>query len=110
MPDLGQFLSAFGLTVGNTIGGYVITGVTGSEQSITRYREYSYRIIVRLSHIGISDTSQFLPQFNSLIGQRLNVKAIRNYYLCTIDPINSDDIAMDNAGHLSIFLTGHATR
>lgn len=112
MPNLSQIYDAYQLSAGFPLGHYTIQSVTGSEITISRYKEYRYQIELLLTAVNTGEkinVSDVVSSVNSgrLFGRR--VLAVRNYYDTYFDPIQNSDVHVDG-DKVVVVLTGHATR
>lgn len=110
MPSVEQFLTAFGLVRGSSIDGYTIISATGTEESISRYREYRYNFTLELASVGYSNIENLLAAFKNITSRVLSVMAVRNYYNCSIEPVTKDNLTVDSVGHVTVRLIGHGIR
>lgn len=108
MPSLSSFVSAFGLKQGAEIGGYVITGVHGRENTIKRYHEYSFDIDVTLEpfHPNATLRKLFSQVDGDILSQVHSIKAITNYYICSLSLLNYQQ----NGKNVTLYLKGMAIR
>src|SRR5665647_2353999 len=95
MPDTAQFLDGFNLIPGHNFSGYNLQSATSTHEQITRYKEYQYHITLVFSNLG---NGQYNNLYNTLMGQisqTHSIKAIRNFYFCSIDAPKTQDIIND---------------
>lgn len=110
MPDANQFLQAFGFIPNSYMAGYILTTATSTHRVIRQYHEYGYDITLHFIKHNATDYNQLINILAQICNQVHDVKAIRNYYRCSIDPLTLNDILLYNNGDLSFHLTGHAYR
>jgi len=109
MPDASQFLSGFGLLVGSSFGGFILSNAVSTHESIKRYQEYKYIITLTFTNSGSGIYEDLYRDLLLHITQTPIIYGIRNPYRCTIDLPKYGDIEGDD--NVTIFhLTGHSMR
>lgn len=110
MPDTTQFLQGFGLDRNEMFGGYILVDIQSSHQTITRYREYRYDIIVRFTNESHGTPYRLLESIRlKLSGNRIINSSYGNPYLCNIDPPIESNFTGD-INNITVTLTGHSYR
>jgi hypothetical protein len=113
MPNPNQFLAGFGITSGRIFGKYELTYSYATHTAIKAYQEYKYNITLTFkstSKVTDDDYHKFYHLLLNVIRQQHDIKAIRNYYNCTIDDPTNKDITGDIYSEFTYHLTGHSYR
>lgn len=111
MPDSSQFLAGFDLIPGHNFDGFTLTAATAIEHTLTRYRHYSYDIILIFSKTTpLANQTDLNLALNVLTREARSIKAIRNYYNCTIDAPQPANFTPDGKGGFIVKLKGHGSR
>ena len=101
MPNPTQFLNGFGFITNAKFGNFTLELAEADEQVISNYHEYRYNIHLRFS--GSGDKLDLLRMIKWMISGERNIKAIKNYYRCSIE-MNIQSFNND------YYLVGHAYR
>lgn len=111
MPYPSQFLAGFDLIVGHDFNGFTLTSATADEHTISRYHEYSYDIILKFDKVKpLANQTDLNLALNILTRESRSIKAIRNFYTCTIATPHPGDFTADGKGGFIVKLRGYATR
>ena len=111
MPNSAQFLAGFDLVPGHVFDGYTLKTATANEQTVSRYHEYSYDIVLTFDKSSPAASQANLAlALNVLTRETRSIKAIRNYYNCSIEAPKNSDFSPDGKGGFIVKLKGHATR
>lgn len=111
MPNPSQFLAGFDLTTGHDFNGFTLTSATADEHTISRYHDYSYDIILKFDKTKpLANQTDLILALNVLTRDSRSIKAIRNFYTCTIIAPQLSDFTADGKGGFIVKLQGHATR
>jgi len=109
MPGVPEFLRAFGLVQGITIGSFVLQSITAEHVVIHRYREYRYPITMVFVQRGTTDLNTFLMHLTqSLQGSKVVYTEYGNPYQCWIDTQQSSVRVSGNEVIVSVM--GHSVR
>lgn len=107
MPSPRDFLEAFDLVKGAKFGDYKITKATATHEVVKQYQHYLFHITVTFS--GGKDYNALYDDLMHEIRKKHNVKAIRNYYMCSIEKLKDGDVVEDN-GKIIFHMIGHGYR
>lgn len=111
MPEPKAFLGGFGFYHGAQIAGYSLDSVTSTHESISRYHEYRYAIMLVFRSTGSGQYENLFMAVNNSIGQEHVINSqYGNPYRCIIDAINYGDVMEDGNGVITFKLTGHSYR
>lgn len=121
MPNAAEFLSGFNFVKGTRIDGYTLVDATSTHESIKRYNEYRYNIILTFSkdlkvpgilftNLGNGSYQYLFDEIMKLIAQEHIIYGVRNPYRCMIDFPKYGDILEDDNGTITFNLVGHSHR
>jgi hypothetical protein len=111
MPNPSQFLAGFDLVPGHTFDGFTLKTATADEHTISRYHEYSYDIVLTFDKTTpLANQTNLNLALNVLTRDSRSIKAIRNYYTCTIETPQLSDFTSDGKGGFIVKLKGHGSR
>ena len=110
MPEPEVLLNNYGLVDGLKLSGYVLNNPSATHESIHRYQEYRYSIILIFVNQGKGSYQDLYYQLIDIISQQKDIKAIRNYYHCSFEPINDGDVEQTSNNDIIFYLTAHAYR
>ena len=117
MPNANEFLLGFGFTRGLKLAGYTLINATSTHETIKRYNEYRYDIILlfqnndhRMGASSLQQYDDFSDEIMNIISEEHIIYGIRNPYLCKIDLPIEGDIFQDEYGDITLYLTGHSYR
>ncbi len=108
MPVPSDFLHGFGFSQDLTVGGYTLTSANATHETVKQYQVYQYHITLIFTPSGKSDYEKLVTTVKHLAAQKHTIKATRNYYDCTIDPVTNVNKGAN--GIVTFHLVGHATR
>jgi hypothetical protein len=108
MPELYDYLAAYGLAEGTIIAGYQLHLINPEEHTVRRWKEYSYSGELDFMPLANADRNALYAHMHMLTGQRKVVYGTRDPYDCTfgISNIYYDD----SNGLVRMILDGHAVK
>lgn len=110
MPELDAYLAGFNITKYLQLDGYVLTHITGSHNTIQRFKEYQYSIQLLFTPTeGAHDYDALLRDLTQLTsGKRIIDSAFGNPYECDFGTPSIKSILND--GQVIIVTVGHSYR
>jgi hypothetical protein len=114
MPDARKFLGngdgGFNLVPGRYVGGYKLVSADSSHESIRRYQEYKYDIVLNFVNMGRGAYDDLYSGLYKIISEEHIIYGVRNPYRCIIDPIMPGSIILENDNSITFYLVGHSYR
>jgi len=84
MPELHNYLTAFGLTDGTVIAGYRLHLHDAYEETVVRYREYRYHGVLDFYPGTDANIQSLYDYFTHLINLTIQIYGKRDPYDCTL--------------------------
>jgi len=110
MPEAAEFLAGFNFIQGRVFANYTLVSAVSTHQSIKRYQEYFYDIVLIFKNGGQGIYNNLYDAVMNEIQQEHIIYGIRNPYRCIIDPPSYGNILQDGDGTITFKLTGHSYR
>jgi hypothetical protein len=108
VPDISDYLAAFGLTSGTIITGYQLQVFNAIEHSIRRYKEYGYSGELEFRPLAGANFQKLHQHFTSLINQTKEIRGSWDLYTCTL--AITDIKQGPSTGDVLMILNGHALK
>lgn len=107
MPAAPAFLAGFGLVSGAPFGGFVLTSVNATHETITRYHDYLYRITAVFTGTGTYE-NLYGALVQKITAHREILSDYGNPYDCWIDA--PTERRQNPNGSYTFHLVGHSRR
>jgi hypothetical protein len=100
MPDTYRYLEGFNIRQGMTVEGYLLSKIDINENVLSRYKEYSYSIVLTwVKQEKNADYQKFLSTFQSLVANsRVIYTAYGNPYSCNFGELSFRGLEVHSTG------------